>query len=42
MADGEVHRDAAAERVAENERRRDREPCDDPRDVVGELTHIRV
>src|SRR5256885_14184778 len=42
MADGEMHGDAAAERVAENERRRDREPGDDARDVVGELTNIRV
>src|SRR5256885_2402640 len=42
MANGEVHGDAATERVPENERRRDRKTSHDARNVVGELQDIRV
>ena len=42
VADGEVHRDAAAERVAENKGRRDLKTSHNARDVVGELDDIRV
>ena len=42
MANREVHRDAAAERVAENERRRDRKARQHARNVIGELRNRRV
>ena len=39
---GEVHRDAAAERVAEEKRGRDLKARDDARHVIGELHDVRV
>src|SRR6184192_692768 len=41
-ADGEVHRDAATERVSKDERGRDPELRDDTGDVLGKLDDVRV
>ena len=42
MTHGEVHRDATAERVAQEERGRDLKIRDDARHVIGELYDVRV